>query len=206
MKRFILIVAGVLTILPGISQEFIIKGSRYSKYGIEEISINTSAKKAFTFSAGFVADNSYTFQPEGSGGLPPGGGAGFIFDMNFARYFGLQTQLILGKRTLEATPSNPVYPSYGEKEINGFTAELPIMLSGRMPLGDKSRVQFDMGYEFMSVDGRGYHGLVLGVAYTYKSLYAGLHSFIQPHDKVYDLGISLGMLFECRKKGNSSVR
>ncbi len=187
-----MIVAGVLTILPGISQEFIIKGSRYSKYGIEEISINTSAKKAFTFSAGFVADNSYTFQPEGSGGLPPGGGAGFIFDMNFARYFGLQTQLILGKRTL--------------KEINGFTAELPIMLSGRMPLGDKSRVQFDMGYEFMSVDGRGYHGLVLGVAYTYKSLYAGLHSFIQPHDKVYDLGISLGMLFECRKKGNASVR
>lgn len=186
-----MIVAGFLTILPGISQEFIIKGSRYSKYGIEEISINTSAKKAFTFSAGFVADNSYTFQPEGSGGLPPGGGAGFIFDMNFARYFGLQTQLILGKRTL--------------KEINGFTAELPIMLSGRMPLGNKSRVQFDMGYEFMSV-GPGYHGLVLGVAYTYKSLYAGLHSFIQPHDKVYDLGISLGMLFECRKKGNASVR
>lgn len=187
-----MIVAGVLTILPGISQEFIIKGSRYSKYGIEEISINTSAKKAFTFSAGFVADNSYTFQPEGSGGLPPGGGAGFIFDMNFARYFGLQTQLILGKRTL--------------KEINGFTAELPIMLSGRMPLGNKSRVQFDMGYEFMSVDGWDYHGLVLGVAYTYKSLYAGLQSFIQPHDKVYDLGISLGMLFECRKKGNASVR
>ena len=192
MKRFILIVAGVLTILPGISQEFIIKDSRYGKYGIEEISINTSAKKAFTFSAGFVADNSYTFQPEGSGENSPGGGAGFIFDMNFARYFGLQTQLILGKRT-------------GEKEINGFTAELPIMLSGRMPLGDKSRVQFDMGYEFISV-GVGYHGLVLGVAYTYKSLYAGLHSFIQPHDKVYDLGISLGMLFECRKKGNATVR
>ena len=78
MKRFILIIVGVLIILPATSQDFIIKDAKYDKYlkyGINEISIKPQHKKIFTFSAGVVGAFSASFLSQGN---PVGGGAGIV--------------------------------------------------------------------------------------------------------------------------------
>lgn len=226
MKKFILIIASVLVILPAHSQEFIIKDSKYDKYlkyGIEEISTKPLNKKKFTFSTGVVGAFSTSFLSKGK---TLGGGAGVVLDMDVANYFGFQTQLILSKRSFYKTSYRTETESFTyydwierryktvftHKKVeetvkrSGFSIELPVMFSGRMPIGRNSKIQLDLGYEFLLVDmDEDYHGIVCGLAYTHKYIYAGVQSFIQPKDKYYDLSIKAGVLFECRKKNKPAI-
>ena len=78
------------------------------------------------------------------------------------------------------------------------------MLSGRMPIGRNDRIQLDFGYELLFVDmDKIYHGIVCGLAYTHKFIYAGVQSFIQPKEEYYDFSIKAGVLFKCQKKNRS---
>ena len=224
MKRFILIIVGVLIILPATSQDFIIKDAKYDKYlkyGINEISIKPQHKKIFTFSAGVVGAFSTSFLSQGN---PVGGGAGIVLDMDIAKYFGFQTQLLFSKRSCYEKIYKTVYESYTYysyihnryetihtsrrveeiKKKSGPSIEFPIMLSVRMPIGRNDRIQLDFGYELLFVDmDKIYHGIVCGLAYTHKFIYAGVQSFIQPKEEYYDFSIKAGVLFKCQKKNRS---
>lgn len=205
MKRLILIIASVLIILPATSQELIIKDAKYDKYlkyGIEEISTKPQDKKVFTFSAGVVGDLSTTFDKEYSNTM--GGGAGVVFDFDFFNYFGFQSQVILSKRKRYETKYSPYDRYVGQ--VKGFSCEVPLMISGRLPIGKYHKLQLDIGYEFLSAAENEYHGLVVGLAYTYRMLYVGMQSFIQPTDDFYDLSVKAGVLFKCQKKNRTSAK
>lgn len=205
MKRLILIIASALILLPANSQELIIKDAKYDKYlkyGIEEISTKPQNKKIFTFSTGVVGDFSATFDKGHDNTV--GGGAGVVFDFDFFNYFGFQPQVIFSKRSRYETKNER--GQRREEEESGFSYEVPIMVSGRLPIGKYHKLQLDIGYEFLSAAENEYHGLVVGLAYTYRMLYVGMQSFIQPNDNFYDLSVKAGVLFKCQKKNRTSAK